>query len=77
MSSFEDTVRPFQLPQGSQSQLYQSQFGINSDPFVMVTPGFGGDGGGGLPPIMTGNSSSSFKMTFYMVQAANEIVASE
>jgi hypothetical protein len=73
LPSFEDAVRPFQLPQSSPSQLYQSQYNVTAQPFVMLTPGFGGDAGGGLPPIITGSASFSFKVTYYMDQAANEL----
>lgn len=77
MASFENAVRPFQLPQSASSQLYLSQSGIASQPFVILTPGFGGDLGGEFPPIMTGNGSSSYRITYYCDMAANEQAASE
>lgn len=77
MSVFEDAVRPFETPDQAGARPYVSQQGLTPQPYVSLTPGFGGDASGGLPPIVTGNASVSVKITFYMPQAANELSATE
>ena len=68
----DDAVRPFQLPTNSPGQLYLSQYNLASNAPVYITPGFGGSGGGQLPPILTGAGHFDETITYYMDQAAVE-----
>ena len=68
----DDAVRAFQLPTPSPTQLFLSQYNLASQAPVILTPGFGADGGSQLPPIQTGSSSFSETITSYMDQSANE-----
>jgi hypothetical protein len=74
---FEDTVRPYQLPQNSPAQLYLSQYGLTSNQPIYVTPGFGGSGSGQLPPIQTASAHYDITVTSYVDQAASEPTAVE
>jgi hypothetical protein len=72
MSAWETAVRPYQLPQNAPAQLYLSQYPLNTRQPVQITPGFGGSGAGGLPPIITGNASAAQTVTSYCPQASVE-----
>jgi hypothetical protein len=68
----DDAVRAYQLPTNAPGQLYLSQYNLASNTPVMITPGFGGSGGGQLPPIQTGSGHYDITITHYMDQAATE-----
>lgn len=70
-------MRPYQLPQTANAQLYLSQYAIVTQQPVLLTPGFGGSGAGGLPPIITGSASASQVVTSYLPQASVEQTANE
>ena len=72
MSTFEDAVRPYQLPTASTAQLSLSQYGSVTQRPIIITPGFGGTAGGALPPIITGSANESPTITSYCPQAAVE-----
>jgi hypothetical protein len=68
----DDVVRPFQLPANTPGQIYLSQYNLASQAPVMVTPGFGGGGGGQLPPLLSGSGHYELTVTYYLDQAAVE-----
>lgn len=68
----EDTVRTFQLPIPAPGQLYLSQYNLASNTPIILTPGFGGSGGGPLPPVQTGAARSTINITYYCAQASVE-----
>ncbi len=68
----DDTVRAYQLPTPAPAQLYLSQYNLATNAPVYITPGFGGSGGGQLPPIQTGSAHYDITITSYMEQAAVE-----
>ncbi len=67
-----DVVRPYQLPTNSPSQVYLSQYNLASNTPIVITPGFGGSGGGQLPPLITGAGHLDETVTHYCEQAAVE-----
>jgi hypothetical protein len=72
MPGLPDVVRPNQLPSNSPGQLYLSQYGLAANTPIYVTPGFGGQSGGQLPPILTGAGHFNETVTVYTGQASVE-----
>jgi hypothetical protein len=70
--TFEDAVRPFQTGGSTQEQVYLSQYGLASNIPIIVTPGFGGNGGS-LPPLNTGSGHLNETIQYYSDQAAVEV----
>lgn len=68
----DDAVRSYQLPDSAPGQPYLSQYNLASNTPIYITPGFGGSGGGQLPPIQTGSGHYEVTITYYMDQAMNE-----
>jgi hypothetical protein len=68
----DDVVRPWQLPTNSPGQIYLSQYNLASNAPVYVTPGFGGNGGNQLPPLITGAGHWDETVTTYCEQASVE-----
>lgn len=72
MTTPSDIVRPYQLPENTPGQTYLSQYNLASNAPISITPGFGGSGGGQLPPIHTGGGHWNITITSYAGQAAAE-----
>lgn len=68
----DDAVRAYQLPTPAPAQLYLSQYNLNSNTPIYITPGFGG-GSGQAPQLQTGSGHFDTTITFYMDQAAVEV----
>jgi hypothetical protein len=70
--TFEEAVRPYQLPQTSPVTSDTAQYNLAANQPIVVTPGFGGSGAGPLPPIQLGKAHFDQTVTSYMDQAASE-----
>lgn len=68
----DDAVRAYQLPTSAPGQLYLSQYNLAGNAPIHITPGFGGSGGGQLPPIQTGSGHYDITITYYLDQALAE-----
>lgn len=65
MANPSDPVRTYQLPKNTPGAPYVSQYNIASNAPISITPGFGGSGGGKLPPIHTGGGHWNITITSY------------
>ena len=69
----DDAVRAYQLPTPTPGQPNLSQYNLASNVPIYITPGFGGSGGGQLPPIKTGSAHLDETRTSYIEQASTEV----
>ena len=69
MPTPNDPIRAYQLPENSPAQLYLSLYNLASNAPVYITPGFGGNGGNQLPPLITGAGHWDETVTTYCEQA--------
>jgi hypothetical protein len=73
----DESVRPFQLPANSPSELFLSQYQLAANVPIFVTPGFGSASSGQLPPLQTGSTHYESTTNFYVTAAQSELSAVE